>query len=439
MNFKIGTNTYTTGNISGVSTNVSSGTTIVGPDKRTYRVLTKQPFDLSGKVLALNLLKMLALTIATLGIPLILKQILHRDNMITKKFQELKETRGYLFHIEALQPQKPGSIAAIKKTEALSSTEEVLALLEKGKQNFQTLHDNEIDAKLKQNYANKLRCMDLMIAQVKKFSNLKPQVTLFQLDNYSRYEKKEWAGETLNINPIAFTCTDAPLEYNTPGRTERAISQDPAHKHLGGAALTYGCVVEELQALEMPYFMALLLKTNALETRSGGTGPGEGFPTPLILDGLYRFFDANALYYPQIYEGNVDVTILDQPYPSPLVCLAAPDLRTHNVSRYDPKVVGDLFNTFLANFELIRKFQETKGADAPTIVDAVKVGGGAFKNDETLIYCMQKLAAMHAGIPKVRLHKMENIAKAEQLFAKVQKKMRPDATIAEWLAAFSDQ
>lgn len=413
---------------------------IVAAKETQYGFLTKTAHRLLGALL----------TLCTLGTPFFAALINKKENALSNKIHELFASKKLEFCVEEILPKKQDQLLAlkVKSTSAeLSSNEEVIQLLEIAKANYAQLAQQATEDNFKRNYQTKALFMDLAIAQVRRFPLVQPDVHVFQLEDYSRYERKEWMQETLNRNPCHFECTDKGFVYNFPGREAPAITQDPAHKHLGGAALTFGCVVEELQALEMPYFLALLVKNNSLETRAGGSGPSQGFPTPLILDGLYRLFDANALYYPHIYEREMsakpegqankqDVKILDTPHPSPLICIAAPDLRGYNGGQFSREVVEDLFNTCLANFELIKKYQETKGEKAPKTVDAVKLGGGAFKNDESLIYCMQKLAAIHAGIPYVTLHKMENSAKAEALFKSVADKMSPHATLKEWLDAF---
>lgn len=205
---------------------------------------------------------------------------------------------------------------------------------------------------------------------------------------------------------------------------------NPANKLLGGHALTNngGFALEEKMAFETPDMLNIVSENPNIKTRYGKDTPAEGYPTPILFEGLHRVLDIdqslygrNNLYDEQIniQEGNL-VKQLDEAMTYDSLAIASPWVSLQNsngtnASKYkaqDIQTLADFFNTIYAGFLLAKSANYT-------YINSTLIGCGAFGNDTSCGICLQALVAEYLGV-SLKIHRVDPgiMTAAEQLWSK---------------------
>ena len=183
---------------------------------------------------------------------------------------------------------------------------------------------------------------------------------------------------------------------------------DFANSTLGGGVFTDGFLQEETMFLETPELANAAAQTPALKTRTGGNGPLNGSPTPLIFLGANRVMSIDWEWMtegtPRENENwrvkNIgEVVMHDTPLSKQqninVLSMAAPDLHltdpnTHPKEQSTPDVLEDLFNTFYAGFTMAEK----AFSGSTILINTGPIGAGGFTNNKVVVNIMQQLAAI---------------------------------------------
>jgi Poly (ADP-ribose) glycohydrolase (PARG) len=171
---------------------------------------------------------------------------------------------------------------------------------------------------------------------------------------------------------------------------------DFANQNLGGGVFGGGMVQEETMALTIPQ----LADAAAIgyHTRSQGhPGVLGSNPEPLVLTNVQRSIELD----PKLYKDGWKTIPLEQikkyTYPQkPNQHLSVLAVAVEKVARKweeqsDVKTLDDLFNTFVAGFELAKNIKPN------VTINTGPIGTGDFENDAKVIYVMQNLAAQQVG------------------------------------------
>jgi len=206
--------------------------------------------------------------------------------------------------------------------------------------------------------------------------------------------------------------------YVTAGNPSSEFWVDFANKKLGGGVFTDGFLQEETMFLETPELANAAAQPATggagaeLDTRTGGFGPLNGSPTPLVFMKANRVMDINPVLgkkpnkgdprekeywrtYPiaKLIENDVPLT---NPQEINVLSMAAPYL-PKNYQPKDPitkENVRDLFNTFVAGFSLAK----TAAGGGNILINTGPIGAGGFNNNRIIVYVMQCLAARQVGV-----------------------------------------
>ncbi|MFO0956496.1 MAG: hypothetical protein U0800_03405 [Isosphaeraceae bacterium] len=175
---------------------------------------------------------------------------------------------------------------------------------------------------------------------------------------------------------------------------------DFANKQLGGGVFGNGFVQEETMFLETPELANAAALPKPIITRTGNN-PGvlQGSPTPWVFSNVNRVMAISSAATKNDAWRTITVDQLkaaDVPLAAAqninVLSIAAPKL-----SQTGPKatlpIVKDLFNTFYAGFSLAYSM----GGNQPIRIHTGPIGAGVFYNNRTVVYVMQRLAAMMAG------------------------------------------
>ena len=158
--------------------------------------------------------------------------------------------------------------------------------------------------------------------------------------------------------------------------------------------------------LETPELANAAAQTPALKTRTGGNGPLNGSPTPLIFLGANRVMDIDREWMTEgtprenenwrmktIGEVVMHDTPLTKQQNINVLSMAAPDLHLTDPNRAEGTVhagvLEDLFNTFYAGFTMAEK--AFSGSTIP--INTGPIGAGGFDNNKVVVNLMQQLAA----------------------------------------------
>jgi hypothetical protein len=180
---------------------------------------------------------------------------------------------------------------------------------------------------------------------------------------------------------------------------------DFANVYLGGGVFDEGFVQEEIMCCEMPELanaaaIKVVSPNSALITRDpAGNTVLAGSPNPLVLTPVYRTIAISTDLYGRAigqFSGDINqkLTKLQTQTPLNILAMAAPTLKVGNYKPWDVDTVHDLFNTFMAGFTLAK----TVAAGNNPLINTGKIGCGDFKNDPTLVYILQLLAAEQLGL-----------------------------------------
>lgn len=256
--------------------------------------------------------------------------------------------------------------------------------------------------------------------------------------------------EKLSTTEQAYFCSPEYFDYNPVDATRYYESWvDFANRKLLGAALSHGQVQEEQMAEEIPELLMHGMthlqpgSTRSLvETRSGGDGVQKGSPSPLLFDGLWRVqaVDPTRTYGRQ-FNRNVTTanakTFLETVDPAQkvnILAIAAPKLATRNNldEQTDQRTLEDLFNTFVAGFTLAKAQADKAGKKG--LVHTGQIGAGAFGNNPSVVFALQRLAADQVGV-ELRFYDYDTRATRDgnDLYEDLRRQIDPDATIQEVL------
>lgn len=137
------------------------------------------------------------------------------------------------------------------------------------------------------------------------------------------------------------------------------------------------------------------VQKSVIVPRQWNNGQKYGDPTPVIIMGANRV--AKVVWDPSGDFKKATATFLTAPQRFNMLAMAAPDLRGTGEKTNSPVTISDLFNTFVAGFHLAASH-----ATDQVIINTGGIGTGVFKNDLTVVYVLQRLAAMQVS-PKIKL------------------------------------
>jgi len=218
----------------------------------------------------------------------------------------------------------------------------------------------------------------------------------------------------LPMTPLSTTSVDydatAGGRYDYRGTSDGKFWVDFANSTLGGGVFTDGFLQEETMFLETPELANAAAQTKPLVTRTGGSGPLNGSPTPLIFLGANRVMaivpelavaatkgDRTTEHWRtfSVAELIKDDVPLDKSQKINVLSMAAPNL--HLKTPHDQwkdqatmEVLEDLFNTFYAGFTMAKKAYPS----SPILINTGPIGAGGFTNNKVVVNVMQQLAAI---------------------------------------------
>jgi hypothetical protein len=233
------------------------------------------------------------------------------------------------------------------------------------------------------------------------------------------------ATDTFKSKTVGLSSDSKWYDYVFKGdvKTTDAYWVDFANAYLGGGAFTSGFVQEETMCCETPDLANLAAwqekdaqgtwRSHLMTRTSGGkddlAAVGCGNPTPIVIKGLHRVLNLNAqanFSHAGLQDKSFEEirTIVDKGvFPGAgetfnLIAAAAPDLTKAPKPKDGAKgeaTVVDLFNTFVAMFDLAQK-QSAGGKSI--VVNTGPIGCGAFSNNDIVVYVLQVLAAEHVSL-----------------------------------------
>lgn len=291
--------------------------------------------------------------------------------------------------------------------------------------------NNVEERKDKDWYRKKVYIYATALAQYSRFASNTKSVAKFYVQDDSKYT---WTSPSTYPSYLAKDFFDPKTvdlsfdskwyDYFFDGDLKKtdAYWVDFANAYLGGGAFTSGFVQEETMCCETPDLANLAAWQDKdaqgtwrshLMTRTPVSGKedlaavGCGDPTPILIKGLHRVLNLNAkdnfshagledktfeevrtIVNKGVFSGSAWETFN-------LIAAAAPNLNT--APKHGPKdeaTIVDLFNTFVAMFELAQK-QSAGGKNI--VVNTGPIGCGKFGNDDVVVYVLQALAAEHVS------------------------------------------
>jgi hypothetical protein len=195
---------------------------------------------------------------------------------------------------------------------------------------------------------------------------------------------------------------------------------DFANMKLGGGVFGDGFIQEETMFLETPE-LANVAACDQI-TRSGNSGGVlEGSPRPMLFKGVHRVIDIKE--FPKPWDEEKYQVLLEDRYTTPLkkdeaqqiivLAMAAPSLKGTSGQQWTHNTLRDLFNTFVAGFQLSRDVADKAAttpagrrhaaANPPVLINTGGIGTGAFDNNPTVVAVLQVLAARQVGGVHVKL------------------------------------
>jgi len=214
---------------------------------------------------------------------------------------------------------------------------------------------------------------------------------------------------------------------------------DFANMRLGGGVFTDGFVQEETMFLETPELANVAACDQITRSIGAGVGAGvlEGSPRPMLFRGVHRVIEF------QQDPATIDVphSWKSLPYDDPIshkdlkhgarrlsndeaqhiivLAMAAPNRSLKgSPGQWSVDTLRDLFNTFVAGFQLSRDVAEGKvgrqaattpagrrhaAANLPILINTGAIGAGDFDNNRTVVAVLQVLAARQVGKVNVKL------------------------------------
>ena len=130
-------------------------------------------------------------------------------------------------------------------------------------------------------------------------------------------------------------------------------------------------------------------------TPDGEDGVVAGHPTPVVIQKVHRVISIDD----SIYE-NLETPLLDtlpdkikliKPVPFNSLAIAAPKLEKKETSP-QPDTLRDLFNTFMAGFQLARDIVPN------ATIHTGPIGCGIFNNNRYVVWVLQTFAAHQVGV-----------------------------------------
>src|ERR1700754_2531991 len=182
---------------------------------------------------------------------------------------------------------------------------------------------------------------------------------------------------------------------------------DFANHKLGGGVWGHGMVQEEMMALSMPE-LADAAAMNKYDVRTDSTKMGAyaSNPLPLLFENVQRTIYVPDDFYKDGWETmkldafKADLNKAPTYHPAQnanVLAIAVEHLQnSEHTTQYNPDVIIDLFNTFVAGYSL------AKEAMPGARINTGNIGTGDFKNDPKVIYVLQRLAWRHIGGLNVR-------------------------------------
>jgi Poly (ADP-ribose) glycohydrolase (PARG) len=189
--------------------------------------------------------------------------------------------------------------------------------------------------------------------------------------------------------------------------SNKDIWVDFANHKLGGGVWGHGMVQEEVMALSMPELAdAAAMNSYLVRTDSSKMGAYASNPLPLLFENVQRTIYVPDDFYKDGWEKlKLDdfKTVLNQaatyhpPRVANVLAIAVEHLPNKDHStQYNPDVIIDLFNTFVAGYSLAK--ETMPGAR----INTGNIGTGDFNNDPKVVYVLQRLAWRHIGGLDVR-------------------------------------
>jgi hypothetical protein len=187
-----------------------------------------------------------------------------------------------------------------------------------------------------------------------------------------------------------------PISGHYDYKASKQLWVDFANHILGGGVFGDGMVQEETMALSMPQLAdaaALGYKTRT----DGKAGPLNSDPTPLLLKNIQRSIAIDGSLYRDGWRSqtvdqiNAHLTPMKPNQNVNVLAIAVEKLDNPQVQQKALDTIDDLFNTFVAGYTL------ANDAMPGATINTGPIGTGDFRNDEEVIYVMQKLAWQQIG------------------------------------------
>jgi len=210
---------------------------------------------------------------------------------------------------------------------------------------------------------------------------------------------------------------------------------DFANQRLGGGFRQNGAVQEELMFIALPQLAGYAVSRNAL-TRMGESGPGKGYPVPIIFEQVTLANDLNtkAIYGKEAFNNASEsqlsnsIKAIQQPRTVNIIAMAAPQISNHQTDSRDPSSVSrtdnqinplseetifDLYMTVYAGFQMAYNVSQGKCS-----IHSGKIGAGVFGNDPFAVFLIQVIAAKQVGLRCLYLHGYsdQDSTKLQQLY-----------------------
>lgn len=225
---------------------------------------------------------------------------------------------------------------------------------------------------------------------------------------------------------------------------------DFANADLGGGIFGDGLVQEEVMCAEMPELAnaaAVFDKENLHIRTSKDRGPMAGSPVPWMFTHVNRVMevtaygndpsdpqkhtlaektaalnaDDHALPYKNGQGKTVNPTVVN------ILAMAAPHLNDAKDATRE-ETVKDLFNTFVAGFQVVK---ENAGGKT-VLIHTGAVGCGDFKNNRCVVYVLQRLAARQVGVD-LRFWGYADVSKFDPIYNNILSQCKKGDTVAQML------